>query len=682
MLDVIKGQYQIVREIARSNDIVYEAMDTRLRRRIALKELNIAPSMTGQARRERIERFNREARAAARLTHPNIVSVFDFGEENGRHFIAMEFLEGQSLRDAMQARGALPQKEALNIAYQILDALAYAHSNKVIHRDIKPDNIHILPGGQAKLTDFGIARLTEEPALTSNGQVFGTPSYMSPEQIEGKHIDHRSDLFSMGVLLYEMLSGRKPFVGDSVIAITYAIMNAAPQPLSGIPAAIEQVIHRALGKRPDQRYATAEQMKADLQRAEYAPATFSSPYMAPNPVQQTGMGGFGYPGAGVPLSPPQASNYGAGGYTGQNYGYGGMSGGYTPTPPPMSSMPVSQSPAGNGNLPWAFNSQGNAPPAPPPVVMSQSPAAALPSQQVVSAMLSNPSAYAAPPYPAQPSAPAMDLSPGVRSLLWALLIAVLLGGGLAVGVIAFQNSFENYQQKAIADNIAALSAQGKDAYDKQDFGRAKELFEKALASKPGVEQRKFLNINLAFTYMNLAQIAAKNNDLTTAQSDYKRALDLLPDDEDNRTYRTQAYQELANVEKSLNLPEDAKQHQEAAQGVASGGSSPVTGSQPPPTLPPLSSSSSSAPSVSSSDNSQGDPNFTDKRRQEAQQLIAEGDRLKSQGDYFGAIQKWTDAVTKAPGSPESQEAQNRILNAQNSSSPPNPGSFGGYGSGD
>ena len=155
MTNLIKGKYQIVREIARSNDIVYEALDVTLSRRIALKELNIPPSLIGQARRERIERFNREARAAGGLSHPNIVSVFEYGEEDGRYFIAMEFLEGQTLRDMMQVRGALPLKKSIDIACQILDALAFAHAHHVIHRDIKPDNIHILPGGQVKLTDFG-----------------------------------------------------------------------------------------------------------------------------------------------------------------------------------------------------------------------------------------------------------------------------------------------------------------------------------------------------------------------------------------------------------------------------------------------------------------------------------------------------------------------------------------------
>ena len=661
MLDVIKGQYQIVREIARSNDIVYEAIDTRLRRRIALKELNIAPGMTGQPRRERIERFYREARAAARLTHPNIVSVFDFGEENGRHFIAMEFLEGQSLRDTMQARGVLPQKDALGIAYQILDALAYAHNNKVIHRDIKPDNIHILPGGQAKLTDFGIARLTEEPALTSNGQVFGTPSYMSPEQIEGKQIDHRSDLFSMGVLLYEMLAGRKPFVGDSVIAITYAIMNAAPQSLTGVPSAIEQVILRALSKRPEQRYATAEQMKADLQRAELAPAAFpsSSPYMTQNSMRQTGMGGAAYYGNGMQAPPSAPSNYGGGGnYTGQNYGYGG----YTPTPPPMAAPPPQ--PPNNNNLPWAFNSPGNASQTPPASMLPPPSAPGLPPQQVISAMLANPAGYAI-PQQVQPPEPAFELSPGMRSLIWALVIAVLLGGGLAVGVIAFQNSYENYRVKAQAANITVLSNQAQDAYAKQDYTQAAQIFEKALTANPATQQRKFLSTNLAYTYINLAQAAAKANDLPTAQSHYKKAIDLLPEDEEIKKYKLQAYRELADVENRMNLPAEAKQHQDAAQGITGSGGAAITGSQPPPTLPPPLFPAPGASNSYGGAGAQGDPDFTDKRRQEAQQLISEGDRLYSQNDRFGAIDKWTKAMATAPGTPESQTAQSRITTAQN-----------------
>src|SRR5215468_1401861 len=157
--DIIANRYRIVREIARSNDVVYEAIDQSMGRRLAVKELSLPPNLTGQAKRERIERFNREARAAGKLSHPNIVTVYAFGDHDGRHFIAMEYLEGQTLRDVLQARGAVSLQEALEIIAQVLSGLAHAHSRKVVHRDIKPDNIQILPGGQIKLTDFGIARL-------------------------------------------------------------------------------------------------------------------------------------------------------------------------------------------------------------------------------------------------------------------------------------------------------------------------------------------------------------------------------------------------------------------------------------------------------------------------------------------------------------------------------------------
>ena len=170
------GRYQIVREIARSNDIVYEALDPAIGRRVALKELQIPGNLAGAQRRERIERFYREAKAAGSLSHPNIVTIHEIGEENGRHFIAMEFLEGQSLREVLQVQSVLPVAEVVRIAGAVADALDYAHQHGVVHRDVKPDNVYLLTDGRIKLTDFGIARLMFEAKLTADGQVFGTPS--------------------------------------------------------------------------------------------------------------------------------------------------------------------------------------------------------------------------------------------------------------------------------------------------------------------------------------------------------------------------------------------------------------------------------------------------------------------------------------------------------------------------
>ncbi|MDO8684145.1 MAG: serine/threonine-protein kinase [Armatimonadota bacterium] len=300
------GRYQIIREIARSNDIIYEAVDPAINRHVALKELSIPPTVTGAQKRERIERFYREAKAAGSLSHPNIVTIYEVGEENGRHFIAMELLEGQDLQDVIRAGGALPVHEAVSITLQVCDALAYAHSKGVIHRDIKPDNIQMLPGGKVKITDFGIARLSYEPSITTDGQVFGTPSYMSPEQVAGKPLDHRTDIYSIGVVLYEMLAGRKPFAGDTVVTITYNIMNMEPTPPPSVPFYLGEVIRRAMAKDPNQRYTTAADMAEDLRNEK---ASGSMPLPAdPFGAQSTGA----YNSGGLP--PPGGYQQPAGSY--------------------------------------------------------------------------------------------------------------------------------------------------------------------------------------------------------------------------------------------------------------------------------------------------------------------------------------------------------------------------------
>ncbi|HXH60819.1 MAG TPA: protein kinase [Fimbriimonadaceae bacterium] len=260
------GKYQIIREIARSNDIVYEAYDPRMNRRVAIKELAMPTGASKQQREDRLKRFEREARAAGSLVHPNIVTVYEVGTDGDKNFIAMEYLTGRNLRKEIDKNGFIEPKEAVHIAIEVLEGLQFAHEHGVIHRDIKPDNVQLLEDGQVKLTDFGIARLTFEPNITMDGQVFGTPSYMSPEQINGKEIDARSDIFGVGVVLYEMVSGKKPFQGDSVVSITYAIMNKQPDQPQQANYSLWQVIQKALEKTPDMRYKSAGEMANDLKK--------------------------------------------------------------------------------------------------------------------------------------------------------------------------------------------------------------------------------------------------------------------------------------------------------------------------------------------------------------------------------------------------------------------------------
>ncbi|MFN4032211.1 MAG: protein kinase domain-containing protein [Fimbriimonadales bacterium] len=312
-LETVLGHYRIIREIARSNDVVYEAIDTRINRRVAIKELLMPAGATDAVRQDRVARFQREARAAGALTHPNIVVIFETEAENGRYFIVMEYLEGDNLRQKMEREGALPPDEAVRIATQVLDGLAHAHARGVIHRDIKPDNIHILPSGLVKITDFGIARLKHEPNLTMDGQIFGTPSYMSPEQVQGGAIDERSDLFSVGIILFEMLAGYKPFQGDSVITITYNIVHTEPPSPPSIPAPLEWVIRKALRKHPAERFSSAQEMKQALQNALQplnAPPVVATPMGAPAPYSlPTPTGGYSpapppYPAPSAPTHTP------------------------------------------------------------------------------------------------------------------------------------------------------------------------------------------------------------------------------------------------------------------------------------------------------------------------------------------------------------------------------------------
>src|SRR5438270_3396525 len=216
------------------------------------------------------------------MSHPNIVTVHDAGEDDGVFFMAMEYLEGVTLHSVLKEKRLIRLPRVIEITEQVGAGLDYAHSHGVIHRDVKPANIMCLPGGQVKIMDFGIAK--SGAGLTTAGQVLGTPTYMSPEQVRGKALDGRSDLFSFGVILYEMVTGEKPFTGENVTTIIYKIMNEEPVPPrdldASVPAEVSSIILKALAKNPNERYQNAAQLVRDLQNCEAVAAASESAKVA------------------------------------------------------------------------------------------------------------------------------------------------------------------------------------------------------------------------------------------------------------------------------------------------------------------------------------------------------------------------------------------------------------------
>jgi len=265
MLGQTISHYRIVEKLGEGGmGVVYKADDLKLGRTVALKFL---PSHLIESE-EHKARFLHEARAAALLDHTNICTVYEIDEADGRTFLAMACLQGQTLKQKIAAR-PLPLQEALDIALQIGHGLQAAHEKGVVHRDIKPANIMITPQGQVKIMDFGLAQLSDRTKLTASGMKLGTPAYMSPEQTEGKPADRRSDIWSLGVVLYEMISGRVPFPGEAEAAVAYAIMHTEPEPLSalrtGVPLELDRTVAKALAKKPEERYQHLEDMLVDLQ---------------------------------------------------------------------------------------------------------------------------------------------------------------------------------------------------------------------------------------------------------------------------------------------------------------------------------------------------------------------------------------------------------------------------------
>jgi serine/threonine protein kinase len=252
--------------------VIYAAHDPVIDRKVAIKLIR-ADLQSGEDQADYVARFQREARAAGRCVHPNIVAIYDFAVHEGNPFLAMEYVEARNLSQVMKETGRFPQHEAVAIIVQVLDALACAHGVGIVHRDVKPANILLLANGRVKMTDFGIARF-DGADLTLDGAVIGTPSYMSPEQCRGEQVDARGDLFSTGVVLYEMLIGERPFIGKNFTEVAWQLVNAPPPDIRArlptISPALAAVVEHALAKAPADRFASAEAMATALRQAPQA----------------------------------------------------------------------------------------------------------------------------------------------------------------------------------------------------------------------------------------------------------------------------------------------------------------------------------------------------------------------------------------------------------------------------
>jgi serine/threonine-protein kinase len=260
------GRYEIVSLLGEGGmGCVYKGLDPMIGRPVAIKTLSAGVSEEELA--EFRDRFFREARSAGRIAHPNVVTIYDVGEVGGTAFIAMEYVEGRTLRAVLDAEAPLRAEQASKIAAQVAAGLAAAHKLAIVHRDVKPANIMVTAGAPVKLMDFGIAKLPDT-MKTKTGLILGSPTYVAPEQVIGRPVDGRSDVFSLGVVLYEMLTGTVPFSGQGVGALLYSVLNEAHAPPSAhnprVPAVFERILAKALAKHPDDRYQDAAELARDL----------------------------------------------------------------------------------------------------------------------------------------------------------------------------------------------------------------------------------------------------------------------------------------------------------------------------------------------------------------------------------------------------------------------------------
>jgi len=264
----LEGRYQVLSELGRGGmGIVYQAYDKQLKEQVAIKLLSPLLSTDPEA----LERLTREVSMARRVTHPNVIRIHDLSEVNGLHYVSMEYFGGVNLKDHLKRSGPLSLLNAYQIFSQICDGLEAAHSQGVIHRDLKAQNIMVGQSGQIKIIDFGLARSVHLEGMTATGLIMGTPEYMAPEQVSGKSVDERADIYALGVILYEMLTGRVPFTGDSPIAVGFQQLKDPPPPPRTfnpqIPEEVERIVLKALEKEPIRRYRNADEMRKELAAA-------------------------------------------------------------------------------------------------------------------------------------------------------------------------------------------------------------------------------------------------------------------------------------------------------------------------------------------------------------------------------------------------------------------------------
>jgi eukaryotic-like serine/threonine-protein kinase len=265
------GRYKILSTIGQgAMGVVYKAVDPMIDRTVAIKTVNLSLNKDELAEYEL--RFQQEIKAAGRLNHPNIVTIYDVGRTDDVAYMAMEFLEGLELKDILAESGRPSVESSVEWIAQVAMGLGFAHENDIVHRDVKPSNIMIVRGGLAKITDFGIARMPASAVKTMTGLILGSPRYMSPEQVIGRNLDHRTDIFSLGVVLYELLTGVPPFDGDNVNAIMYATVNIQPPapsgPNPGVPAMLDLIVAKALAKATEERYQSMREFADDLHQVK------------------------------------------------------------------------------------------------------------------------------------------------------------------------------------------------------------------------------------------------------------------------------------------------------------------------------------------------------------------------------------------------------------------------------